>query len=167
MIVRSTRVVATLFCGGMIVTACGPRQPEPGAGATASTPAAVATPAAPSASADSVLVGDWVLVSIPGRTFNVPPGSKPATLSFAEAEKRASGDASCNRYSGPYTKNGDSLTFGALVSTKRACADQALNDRESAFLSALSNTQRYRIDGRRLQLLGAGGLVAELERAGG
>ncbi|HEU4563727.1 MAG TPA: META domain-containing protein, partial [Gemmatimonadaceae bacterium] len=86
------------------------------------------------------------------------------TLALDAATRRAAGDAGCNRYAGPYALAGDSLRFGALVSTKRACASDARNAQETAFLRALDATRRWTLAGDTLRLLGDGGEVARMAR---
>lgn len=62
------------------------------------------------------------------------------------------GNAGCNGYRGPYTVAGDRLTFGSIVSTKRACLSQPLTDQETAFLAALNASTRFELVGDRLTL---------------
>ena len=83
-------------------------------------------------------------------------------LELAAADGRASGHAGCNRFSGPYTLSGDPLSFGALVSTKMACADEPMNAQETAFLGALAETRTWRMAGDTLVLAGSGGELARL-----
>jgi heat shock protein HslJ len=72
----------------------------------------------------------------------------------------ASGSAGCNQYSGSYTTDGASLSFGPLASTQMACADAALNTQEAAYLAALGTVASYRLEGTRLDLLASDGSVA-------
>ena len=74
---------------------------------------------------------------------------------------RVTGSGGCNRFSGSYQSDQRSLRFGPLASTRMACLDM---DTETAFLRALERTRHYRIRGRTLDLLDAGGgLAARLE----
>ncbi len=66
--------------------------------------------------------------------------------------------------SGPFTLAGDALKFGAIVSTKMACADNALNGQEQGFFSALESTDRVEIHGDTLVLLKGNAAVARLVR---
>jgi heat shock protein HslJ len=76
-----------------------------------------------------------------------------ATLAFEGEE--AGGNASCNRYFGPYRLDGDSITFGPLASTLMACA-QPLMIQEQAFTAALQSVDAWAIDGETLELSAAG-----------
>ena len=59
-----------------------------------------------------------------------------------------SGNAGCNSYRGPYEIAGNRLTFGPIVSTKRACLSDALTQQETAFLAALDASTTLRPRGR-------------------
>lgn len=65
---------------------------------------------------------------------------------------RVTGDTGCNLYSGPYTLAGPSLNLGPLISTRRACASEAANTQEHAFLTALAATTTFELVGDRLTL---------------
>jgi len=68
------------------------------------------------------------------------------------ADGAVSGNAGCNGYRGPYTIVGDRITFGPIVSTKRACLSEALTQQETAFLAALNASTTYTLVGDRLTL---------------
>lgn len=69
--------------------------------------------------------------------------ARPMTLQFDVKEKRASGFAGCNNYGGTYTLDHNQLSFGPLMSTKMACAENARNQTEQQFLEALSHVDSY------------------------
>jgi len=71
--------------------------------------------------------------------------SVAATLEFP-AEGQVAGSASCNRFSGPVTIAGDSITFGPQAVTRMACADSVMGQ-ESAYLEALQHAERFRVEG--------------------
>lgn len=88
--------------------------------------------------------------SLAGSTWKLTDlGGKPAladvdaTLSFGE-DAMVAGRGSCNRYSGPVDVSGDSISFGALASTRMACPD-AVNRQEDRFFAALSDAYRWEI----------------------
>jgi heat shock protein HslJ len=71
----------------------------------------------------------------------------------------ASGTAGCNRFSGGYTLDGGSLSFGPLATTKMACPDDVM-DQEQAVLAALEGVAGWAVEGDRLSLADAdGGLL--------
>lgn len=62
---------------------------------------------------------NWAIVDIDGAQV----GGEDYALQFDDAG-RLSGRAGCNRFSGPYTQRGRTLTPGAIVSTRMACSDE-------------------------------------------
>jgi heat shock protein HslJ len=100
-----------------------------------------------------VLTGtEWRLISLgpPGSETDVVPGTT-VTLKFGE-DGRASGSTGCNSYGGTYEVSGDRITFGRLVSTRRACLDQNANQQEQRFLAALEAANRFRLSSDRLTI---------------
>ena len=77
-----------------------------------------------------------------------------ATLEFLDGGKIA-GRASCNRFFGTVEISGSTLRFGALGSTKMACA-AALMDQETKYLQALQNAERFQRDGQALLVFSRG-----------
>src|SRR5690349_6178487 len=69
---------------------------------------------------------DWRLVELNGRAAIPDDPARRPWIRFNTDSSRVSGSAGCNRMSGPFTLSGESMHFGALISTKMACADQAL-----------------------------------------
>ena len=100
----------------------------------------------------------WRLAALPGRDVT----GEPPYFRLQPADGRVEGDGGCNRFGGSYQLSGDSLRLGPLMSTKRACAEEAGNAQETALLQALENARRWRYDGERLVLLDEGG--AEVAR---
>jgi heat shock protein HslJ len=101
-----------------------------------------------------VLAGtEWRLVSFgpSGSEASLVAGTT-ITLKFGE-DGRASGSSGCNSYGGTYQVRGDNISFGRLISTKRACLDQNANQQESRFLSALEAANRFRLTSNRLTIL--------------
>ena len=101
-----------------------------------------------------VLAGtDWRLVSFgpAGGETSLVAGTT-VTLKFGE-DGRASGSTGCNSYSGTYQVRGDSLSFGRLISTRRACLDQNANQQEQRFLAALESASRFRLTSNRLTIM--------------
>ena len=108
------------------------------------------------ATPESPLEGvEWVLAQVEGAA--VPEGVE-ATLTLEAEARSASGSGGCNRFSGPYTLVGGSLTFGALAATRMGCASPA-SDVEDAYFQALGSVGSYRMAGTELELLGESGPV--------
>jgi heat shock protein HslJ/uncharacterized membrane protein len=69
-----------------------------------------------------------------------------ATLEFP-SEGRASGNGSCNRFNGVVTVEGDTITFGGLATTRKACLEAVMRQ-EDAYLASLRDAERFEIDGQ-------------------
>ncbi|MFL5383482.1 MAG: META domain-containing protein [Longimicrobiaceae bacterium] len=103
---------------------------------------------------------EWSLVEVGGQPARAAGTAGTPTLRLDAAQKRAMGNTGCNSYGGPYELSGESLRFGALASTRRACVDEELNRQESAYMRALDETRTWRITGSTLVLSGESGVVA-------
>jgi heat shock protein HslJ len=123
-----------------------------GAGEIIADPATQApTPeTSPAGSADG-LVGAWDLAEL-GRTADF--AHLQPTIEFS-ADGTVSGFAGCNTFSGSYTIDGATLSFGPMATTKMACQRPA-SAVESDYLAALSGVTGWAVepDGR-LRLDGA------------
>lgn len=73
-----------------------------------------------------------------------------ATLEFPQPG-RASGSGSCNRFSGTVNVRRDSITFGALGSTRMSCAE-AVGRQEARYLEGLRNAERVVVEGTALSI---------------
>lgn len=101
---------------------------------------------------------DWRLLDVGGQPAVAGPSG--VRLRFQSDSPRAFGDGGCNRFGGAYVRDGASLRIGPLLSTRRACVDEAANRQETAVLAALEATRRYGLTGDTLVLSGdAGPLV--------
>jgi heat shock protein HslJ len=78
-------------------------------------------------------------------------------------EETVSGSTGCNRYTGPYTVDGDTLEIGVLATTRMACAPPA-DAVELAYIAAFEQVAQWRTEGGELVLLDSDG--AELLRYG-
>ncbi|MBC7895883.1 MAG: META domain-containing protein [Cytophagaceae bacterium] len=131
--------------------------------ATADSAMSAATPsvaaAADSAASRPITDRDWELVAM-GAMASAPTGGggKPPTLQLDAASTRASGFAGCNRYSGPYTLTSDSLSFGALMSTKMSCQDGDAIER--SYLAMLAAVRTWQATDSTLTLSAAGATLA-------
>lgn len=106
----------------------------------------------------TALEGSWKLTELSGGR-----AVRPATLVFSGG--RATGNSGCNRYGGSYTTgSGGSLRFGALASTKRACAAEEAMRQEAEFFDALGKVTGYQLEGGTLRLLAGSSVVARLAR---
>lgn len=76
--------------------------------------------------------------------------SKEAYLQL-QADGKARGFSGCNMFNGNYQQKGNDLSFGPMMSTKKAC--MAGMDTESEFMSVLSQVNYYSIHKENLSVL--------------
>ncbi len=113
--------------------------------------------ATPVANEQQLREREWKLVWVQGFD-TMPTGVATPTIRFGD-DGHLGGTTSCNSAGASYTLDGDHLTLGPVVSTKRACLEPQGNALEAAYLGALGQARRYRISNGHLELLDAGGRV--------
>jgi heat shock protein HslJ len=124
----------------------------PGA-APDTTPTPVDADPVPPQTGNGELTGTrWVLESYgaPGAEVAAVPGTE-VTLSF-EADGQAVGSAGCNSYGGQYTLQNGTVRFQEIIRTLMLCAEDAVNQQEELFLSALDAAGDYEVEGDRLRI---------------
>jgi heat shock protein HslJ len=89
----------------------------------------------------------WLLVELPGA--DTASGIRQ-TLEFPEPG-RIAGNGGCNRFGGEARLDGDRLAVSQLVTTRRACAPEAMA-LESRYLAALSAAEKVVAEGKALSL---------------
>ena len=90
-----------------------------------------------------------------GETVEVIPDSG-ARAEFEDGQ--VSGTSGCNRFSGSYSVDGDSISIGPLASTLMGCPDP-LAAQEFGFMSSLQSAATYSISEDRLELINEAGAV--------
>jgi heat shock protein HslJ len=89
------------------------------------------------------------VVATGGSASSVPTGVT-ATMTFTR-DNKVTGSTGCNSFGGSVTVTGNQITFGDLVSTRRAC-EGAVGSLEADLLKIVDATVTYRIEGDRLIL---------------
>ena len=84
-----------------------------------------------------------------GRRDERISGTELTTL-FSD-DGSVSGSGGCNRFSGTYAVDGDSLTLSPLASTKMACADHVMAQ-EGVFFDGMAEVASFAIEGTQLTL---------------
>lgn len=84
----------------------------------------------------------WRPVGIGDQSVTVPGQQREPWIVLEPRSKRVTGSGGCNRISGSYEADQDTLRFGRIVSTMMACPAM---ETETAFLRAL-NFNRARAD---------------------
>jgi putative lipoprotein len=122
----------------------------------------VSAPALPTAGTGASLAGtSWVLTEYAvQREAPLPAVSTAqATLTFGN-NGNVSGNTGCNSFGGPYTQNGDQLTFGPLATTLQACLDPDVTRQEQTIFSVLNGNPISTVNGDQLTISAPGGMLA-------
>lgn len=90
----------------------------------------------------------WVLTDI----GNQPVSADKPFIEFNSQERRISGDAGCNLFSGGYEMSGAKLKFTNVAGTLRACVDARASRLETRFLQTLDRVTEYVVAGDTLRL---------------
>jgi heat shock protein HslJ/uncharacterized membrane protein len=112
------------------------------AGETEQAEADVAAPAAQSLAGTA-----WRLEDLAGTGVL---DSVQVTLEFPEPG-RAGGLGSCNRFNGVVTLEGDSIRFGGIAATRRACPEAVMRQ-ETQYFAALQDAERFEREGETLRI---------------
>jgi uncharacterized lipoprotein YbaY len=95
----------------------------------------------------------WLLMSMAGQ--GVIPGTQ-ITAEFNGGQ--VAGISGCNNYNAPYEMDAANLTIGQAATTRMACEEpQGVMEQETQYLGLLGSVAAYRIEGRQMSLLDAGG----------
>ena len=94
--------------------------------------------------------GQWKLVS-----YNQTPAVPDVETSIEFKDGQMSGNVGCNGFSGEYTIDGDTITFGPVMSTMMFCENVA--DQESTVLATLQEKTSFVIDGNVLTITSVDG----------
>jgi len=151
--IRTLACLMLVFVGGCRPAANKPSpQSQP-----AVMPAAQPAPVAP-----AITNIDWNLVGLGERANPLGAGGKPLTLRLDATSQRAAGFGGCNRYSASYSLRGDSLSFGAGISTKMACPDGM--ELEDTWLKTMPKIVTFAATESTLTLHAAEGPVASFRK---
>lgn len=109
------------------------------------------TPISPSQSNTSVLslVGSEWQPETPEKLQTIAENAPERFIQF-EADNRLNGFSGCNRFLGPYTQDGQSLSIGPLASTRKMCVEGM--DAEQDFQKSLQSVKTMEFKDNRLTL---------------
>lgn len=104
----------------------------------------------------------WKLTRLGNASVEVVDNRPEPHIILHPDDHRVSGSSGCNRLIGAYKVEGNQLTFSQTGGTMMACAQGM--EQERRFHEALGRVATWRIEGERLELSDASGMVvAELE----
>ena len=90
----------------------------------------------------------WQVITFAGQA---PLANHPITFEF-DNEGNIAGDASCNRFGGTCTIEGNTMKVGPLRSTRRACEPEIMQQ-EHKFLALLGSVRTWKIEGEEILVL--------------
>ena len=101
----------------------------------------------------------WKLTALNGKPVLAAANQREPSLILqsAGAHQRATGSGGCNRFTGSYELNGNSLRFGALAGSMMACVDGM--DTEKEYLETLPQVRTWKVLGQHLELFDAAGTM--------
>jgi heat shock protein HslJ len=89
----------------------------------------------------------WTIIEIDGS----PVGGTSYQVQF-DGQGRLSGQAGCNRFSGPYSQRGRTLTPGAIVATRMACPQERMAHETRVLQLLRSPVEIHYLDGNIMML---------------
>lgn len=101
----------------------------------------------------------WRLYEMNGKLVETPADAREVYIKLTNKKSVLEGFAGCNLITGTYTLGKETLTFDAAT-TERACDDMTT---ENYMMQALTNTDRYTINGLNLLLYKGTFLLAVFE----
>ncbi|HXQ37881.1 MAG TPA: META domain-containing protein [Anaerolineales bacterium] len=109
-----------------------------------------------SGSASNPLIGTWKLVSY-GPPGNLTPAvlDIDTSITFKE-DGKVEGNLGCNGFGGDYTVDGNTITFGPIVSTLMFC-DGPVGDQETTTLNVFAETVSFAMEGDTVTITSADG----------
>ncbi len=99
----------------------------------------------------------WKLVQLGDRPVEVLPNQPEPHLILHATASRVAGSGGCNRVTGSFTHDAQTLSFGETATTRMICRDGM--EQERTFLDALQRARAWRVRGDELELLDEPGEV--------
>lgn len=101
----------------------------------------------------------WKLTALNGKPVLAAANQREPSLILQSAgmHQRATGSGGCNRFTGSYELNGNSLRFGVLAGSMMACV--AGMDTEREYLETLPQVRTWKVLGQHLELFDAAGTM--------
>lgn len=99
---------------------------------------------------------NWNLVSF-GPAGAEQPLVEGSTITLLLAGGQAGGSGGCNSYGGTYQIEGSSISFGEIIRTERACADDRVTEQEQRYFQALETASQFEWNGNELRITYDGG----------
>lgn len=108
------------------------------------------------ASASASLTGTWELVSF-GDPASLTPAAEDVETSIKFGEDgKMEGSVGCNGFGGDYKVDGNTITFGPIVSTLMLC-EGAVGNQETTTFNVFAESATFNLEGDTLTITSADG----------
>jgi heat shock protein HslJ len=104
------------------------------------------------------LAGTWRLVSY-GAADAPQPVLENSEIILTISPNGVTGSGGCNSYNGAFQYELNTVSFTNVTTTEVACADPAITQQETAYLTALQTTSTFTIVDQQLQIVYEGGVL--------
>lgn len=102
--------------------------------------------------------GEWGLISY-GSPSNLTPAAPDVDTSIEFKDSQMSGNVGCNGFGGEFEVDGDTITFGPVISTMMFC-EGPVGEQEAATLAVFHETAKFTLEGDTLTITSADGASA-------
>ncbi len=120
--------------------------------------------AACASSSSASIQGQWELVSHGSASEQIPAAPDVDTSIEFDSEGNMNGNVGCNGFGGEYTVEGDTITFGPVMSTMMFC-EGPVGEQETGTLAVFQETATFTLNGNTMTITSAdGNSVIVLER---
>jgi heat shock protein HslJ len=120
--------------------------------------------AACASSSSPSIQGQWELVSYGSASEQIPAAPDVDTSIEFDSEGNMNGNVGCNGFGGEYTVEGETITFGPVMSTMMFC-EGPVGEQETGTLAVFQETATFTLNGNIMTITSAdGNSVIVLER---
>lgn len=102
------------------------------------------------------ITGQWSLVSYGSASNQIPAAPDVDTSIEFGSDGQMNGNVGCNGFGGEYTMDGDTITFGPVMSTMMFC-EGLVGEQEIGAITVFQESAKFVLDGDRLTITSADG----------
>jgi heat shock protein HslJ len=106
--------------------------------------------------ASASITGEWKLVSHGSVSKQVPAAPDVDTSIEFGSDGQMNGNVGCNGFGGEFKADGDTITFGPVMSTMMFC-EGAVGDQEMGTIAVFQESAKFVLDGDNLTITSADG----------
>ena len=106
--------------------------------------------------ASASINGQWKLVSYGSAASQTPAAPDVETSIEFGSDGKLTGNVGCNGFGGDFKVDGDTITFGSVMSTMMFC-EGPVGDQEMGTITVLQASAKFALDGDNLTITSADG----------